>query len=365
MTQPASYRVALLHWTKYDGISSMMSDELTALGHDPVPFVYGTPVPADVNCVLSHGPHGELLPVWRQVAQTSPAPRPVVVHWNTEGFPDLRLPRGAMWALGAARSHIGQLKHSQRAWLCKLAIKPPITWMDRRTRRFRYVGDYDAAFREGLLDVLADSSRIYGRVFAQRRGTPTIYVPWGATPSAYKDLHLERDIDVLWMGTRGTRRRSELLDRIRRQLRAHGVEIYVADNKENPFIFGETRTQLLNRAKITLNITRTWYDDNFSRFAYAIPNRSLVVSEPVLPHCPEYEAGIHYVSAPIDRLAESIVYYLTHDDERQRIIEDAYRLVMTELTFRESIARLMDGVAKVRAPSQGPQREETHHPPST
>jgi hypothetical protein len=65
----------------------------------------------------------------------------------------------------------------------------------------------------------------------------------------------------------------------------------MADNEENPFIFGETRTAFLNRAKITLNITRTWYDDNFSRFAYAVPNRSLVVSEPLLPHCPEYEAG--------------------------------------------------------------------------
>ena len=125
---------------------------------------------------------------------------------------------------------------------------------------------------------------------------------------------------------------------------------------ENPFIFGETPTRFLNRAKVTLNITRTWYDDNFSRFAYAVPNRSLVVSEPLLPHCPEYEAGIHYVSAPIDRLADSIVYYLTHDDERQNIVENAYRLVTTELAFRDSIARLMDGVTKYRvqsAPASG------------
>jgi hypothetical protein len=177
---------------------------------------------------------------------------------------------------------------------------------------------------------------------------PTIYVPWGSTPSVYGDLDLERDIDVLWMGKRGTRRRSRLLDRIRRQLSSYGVEIYVADNEENPFIFNETRTRFLNRAKITLNITRTWYDDNFSRFAYAVPNRSLVVSEPLLPHCPEYEAGIHYVSAPIDRLAESIVYYLAHDDERQRIVENAYQLVTKELAFRESIARLMDGVTECR-----------------
>jgi hypothetical protein len=347
MSQQLAYRIALLHWTEYDGISEMITDELISLGHHPVPFVYGTPVPGDVDVVLSHGPHGELLPVWHEVARFPPARRPTVAHWNTEGFPDLRLPAALMWAVGASRSRLAQLKYARPSWLNKLVTKPPIAWIDRRMSRFRFIGDYDAAFRQGLIDVMADSSQVYGRILAQR-GIPTLYVPWGATPSVYADLGLERDVDVLWMGKRGTPRRGRLLDRVRRELRAYGVEMYVADNEENPFIFDETRTRFLNRAKITLNITRTWYDDNFSRFAYAAPNRSLVVSEPLLPHCPEYKAGVHYVSAPIDRLAASIAYYVSHDDERRRIAENAYRLVTTELTFRKSIGRLIDGVTKHR-----------------
>jgi hypothetical protein len=347
MSQDVSYRVALLHWAEHDGISAMISDELTRLGHHPVHFVYGAPIPAGIDIVLSHGPHGELLPLWQQVAQASAPNRPTVVHWNTEGFPDLRLPPALMWALGASRSRLAQLKRAQSPWLRRLASMPPIAWIDRRMRRFRFIGDYEVAFRSGLLDVLADSSQIYGRIFAQH-GMPTTYVPWGSTPRICADLGLQRDIDVLWMGKRGTRRRSRLLDRTRRELKSYGAEMYVADNEENPFIFEETRTRFLNRAKITLNITRTWYDDNFSRFAYAVSNRSLVVSEPLLPHCPEYEVGIHYVSAPIERLAECIAYYLTHDDERQVIVENAYQLVTTELTFRNSIARLMDAATEHR-----------------
>lgn len=353
MSQGPSFKIALLQWFEDDGISEMMYDELIALGHRPVYFVYGTPIPSGVEVVLSHGPHGELLPLWQQVAQIPPANRPTVVHWNTEGFPDLRLPSRLMWALGACRSRIGQWKYAPRPWLHELVCRPPLSWIDHRTHRFRFIGDYQTAFRSGLLNVLGDSSLIYGRLFAQR-GIPTLYVPWGATPSVYADLHLERDIDVLWMGKRGTRRRSQLLDRVRGELRARGVEIYMADNEEKPFIFRETRTRFLNRAKVTLNITRTWYDDNFSRFAYAAPNRSLVVSEPLLPHCSEYEPGSHYVSAPIDKLAESIVYYLTHDDERQRIAENAYQLVTTELAFRKSMARLIDGVTRYK--SQNAQR---------
>jgi hypothetical protein len=117
---------------------------------------------------------------------------------------------------------------------------------------------------------------------------------------------------------------------------------------ENPFIHNEERTRLLNRSKIVLNLTRTWYDDNFSRFAMAAPNRSLIVSEPLLPHCPQYQAGIHYVSAPIDRLTDTIVHYLEHEDERQIIVEDAYQLVTTELAFGNSVARMMKAVTERR-----------------
>jgi hypothetical protein len=197
------------------------------------------------------------------------------------------------------------------------------------------------------LNVFADSSVIYAQLHRQH-GLPTVVAPWGATLRWYADLGLKRDIDVLWMGQRGSRRRGKLLDRIRQELGSHGVEMRVADNQESPFIFGQERTEFLNRAKITLNLARTWYDDNYSRFAMAAPNRSLIVSEPLLPHCPQYEAGTHYVSAPADRIAEAIVYYLKNEDERLRIVENAYQLVTTALTFRNSIKTIMDAVSKTR-----------------
>jgi hypothetical protein len=123
--------------------------------------------------------------------------------------------------------------------------------------------------------------------------------------------------------------------------------MHVADGKENPFIFGDKRIYYLNRSKITLNITRTWYDDNFSRIALAAPNRSLIVSEPVLPHCPSFIAGTHYVSVPMESLAKTILYYLEQEEERLRIVENAYQLVTTKLVFRESIKSIMEAVNQV------------------
>jgi len=250
-----------------------------------------------------------------------------------------------MSTMGTCRSWMGRLADSDNRWVRFLASEPPLSWINARMFRFRYVGDYYYAHRRGWMDVFADSSTIYARLHA-KHGLPTIFAPWGATPRWYDNLKLERDIDVLWMGKRATKRRHNLLNRVRSELQAHGVQVHVADGVENPFIFGEERTQFLNRAKITLNLTRTWYDDNFSRFAMACPNRSLVVSEPLLPHCPYYEPGIHYVSAPTEILAETILYYLEHEEERLRIAENAYELVTTVLTFQNSIKTIMDAVSR-------------------
>jgi hypothetical protein len=212
-------------------------------------------------------------------------------------------------------------------------------------KRYSYLGDYHFAFRQGWLNLLVDSSQIYADLHSAH-GLPTLAVPWGAVPSWSADLGLERDIDVLWMGARAGRRRSRLLDQVRADLRRRNIEMHVADNEEHPFIFGAERTRMLNRAKITLNLTRTWYDDNFLRLSIVMPNRSLVVSEPLLLHWPDYVAGEHYVAAPIATLAETIQHFLTHADERQVIVENAVRLMQTRLTLTNSVAQIMSAVAE-------------------
>lgn len=250
------------------------------------------------------------------------------------------------------RSWLGRLQDSRNGSARGPGAEKLFSLMESRMLRFRYLGDYYYAHRRGWIDIFADTSEIYAGIH-RRQGLPTIVAHWGATPQWYKDLGLERDIDVLWMGTRGTNRRSAIIDRVRRELEAHGRRMHVADGKENPFIFDDQRTSYLNRSKITLNVTRTWYDDNFSRIALAAPNRSLIVSETMLAHCPSLEAGRHFVSVPVGKLAEAILYYLDHEEERLRIVDNAYRFVTTQLVFQESIKSIMDAVNELYQFRQG------------
>lgn len=342
--------VAIPHRNGKDGITEAISDELNALGYHPVHFQIGSPIPEKAEVVFSYGPYGNFLTIPRQLAQMHPEQKPVFVHWNTEGIPDPRIPWKLMSLVSKWRSWLGRVQDSRNGSAKFPGTERLFSLMESRMWRFRYLGDYYYALRRGWLDIFADTSAIYADIH-RRHGLPTIVAHWGATPRWYKDLGLERDIDVLWMGTRGTKRRSLLLDRVGTELKTHGVRIHIADGKENPFIFGDERIDYLNRSKITLNLTRTWYDDNFSRIALAAPNRSLIVSEPLLPHCPSLLAGTHYVSAPADSLAETILYFLNHEAERLSIIDNAYGLVTTKLVFRKSIKSIMDTVNQVYHPS--------------
>jgi hypothetical protein len=339
-------KVAIPLGNERDGIAEVISDELNALGYQPVYFNIGSLIPENAEVIFSFGPYGKFLTIPRQLAKMPPDQKPIFVHWNTEGIPDLRIPWKIMSSIAGWRSWLGRVQDSGNGSATIPGAERLFSLIESRMLRFRYVGDYYYTHRRGWLDIFADTSEIYAEIH-RRHGLPTIVAPWGATPQWYKDLGLERDIDVLWMGTRGTKRRSIILDQVRSELESKGVRVHVADGKENPFIFDDERIYYLNRSKITLNITRTWYDDNFSRIALAAPNRSLIVSEPVLPHCPSFVAGTHYVSVPVKTLAKTILYYLDHEDERLRIVENAYHLVTSKLVFRESIKSIMDAVNKV------------------
>ena len=338
--------VAIPHQSNIDGITEVISDELNALGYQPVHFQIGSLIPEKAAVVFSYGPYGKFLTIPSQLAKMPPNQKPIFVHWNTEGIPDPRIPWKVMSSIAGWRSWLGRVQDSRNGSARIPGTERFLSLIESRMLRFRYLGDYYYAHHRGWLDIFADTSEIYADIH-RRHGLSTIVAHWGATPQWYKDLGLERDIDVLWMGTRGTKRRSIILDRVRSELEAKGVRMHVADGKENPFIFNDERIFYLNRSKITLNITRTWYDDNFSRIALATPNRSLIVSETILPHCPGFRAGIHFVSVPVESLAKTILYYLHHEEERLRIVDNAYRLVTTKLVFRESIKSIMDAVNQV------------------
>jgi hypothetical protein len=334
-----SLRVGVVKWSR--GLGDAIVESLKQLGYLASYFNMPNDNLDEFDIVLTFGPYGDLLPVLLSLKQIPEAKRPWHVHWSTQGMPDLRIPQTLMKTISKTRASLG--RHLRPGSI------PPLNLLNYSLIRFKYVGDYLFGYREGLTKSFSDTSAIYSQLYCQL-GLPASAVPYGASPSWGEDLKLERDIDVLWMGKMGSSRRRKLIDDLYDQLTRRGLVMLVADDVRHPFVFGQERINLLNRAKISLNLTRTWYDDNSLRFVLVAPNRSLIVSESILPHAPHWEIGVHYVSSPVSSLFETILFYLEHDSLRREIADNAYKLVKEKLTMDNSVRKLLSSILHEHVP---------------
>jgi len=174
--------------------------------------------------------------------------------------------------------------------------------------------------------------------FLAENGFDSTYVPLGYHRSEYGyDMSLPRDIDVLFLGALVIPRRKRILKTLNRE----GINLITQGSWSDLAFWGDNRTRLLNRTRIFLNLQRYTGDLSGARFLLGMANRTMVVSEPV--YAPgEYVPGKHYVSATPEEMPGIIDYYLTHDEERERIASAGHELVTRELTMERSINTILN-----------------------
>ncbi len=344
MTPPE--RIAIIKWSKPDGQSLAIGEAARSSGYEVVYFDHQEPVPENVGVVFTFGPYHRWTPIPQQLSRLNPAPRPLLLHWNFEGTPPLNVPHPLIKWFSLFRSAVDRLNNSDNQGVKRWLATPPLSFINTRFHKFRFIGDTCWATQNGLLDRFVTTSYLYAELY-RKLNVSALVVPWGTSPLWHASLGCERDIDVLWMGKRRTTCRSKRLDAVREQLAAQGVTVYMVDGIERPFIYGDERTHILNRAKITLNLLPTWYDNNFPhRFHLAAANKSLVISDPLLPHHPAYQAGTHYVEAASDKLVPTILFYLRHSEAREKITSAAYHLATSEMTLEKSVHVILSSVAQ-------------------
>lgn len=345
MVNRNGFRVGVVYWTKGDGIAADISGTVEDLGHEAINFLYDARLPAGLDVILCYGPMASLASLANQLLACPPFRRPAFALWVSESLPNPALPEWARRVGGMVRSRAERLayrENGQGEWV----LDPRLVWMTTKAFRFRYYGDLFWLRRQGILNVLVIPSQWIAS-FLRARGFDPIVAYYGSPPGWGADLGLERDIPVLWLGKIGTGRRRSLLGRVRDDLRGRGVEILMVDGVENPYVFGKERITLLNRTKITLNISREQWEDSSLRYFIVAPNRAMIVTEPTLPHTP-FQHGVHLVEAPIDHMADTICYYLSHEEERQRVADQAHQLVTTELTMKSSVSQILERASVVQ-----------------
>ncbi|MEN9555430.1 MAG: hypothetical protein RLZZ232_1716 [Planctomycetota bacterium] len=253
----------------------------------------------------------------RTLEQTPRHQRPLVVLWHYEPLPPPR-------ASGLPRP-----------WL-SLRELGMIALRDRRLSdvysNYRMLR---SVHQSGLIDRLVVTTR--GRQdFLAEHGIPSEWIPLGYTPAHGRPLGLERDIDVLFLGTMKVPRRRKIIQR----LTSLGLRVAVRGDWRDPACWGEARTELLNRTRILLNFPRTAGEMSGLRFLLGISNQAMVLSEPLYRPDP-YIPGRHFVSAAIDELPDVAHHYLQNESERLEITSAAEQHVQHGVTLAHCIGKLL------------------------
>ncbi len=184
---------------------------------------------------------------------------------------------------------------------------------------------------KSLIGVFTDTNRI----FLQRHGLSGKLIPMGYHPSFGRDLRLDRDLDVVFIGSTRDRRRRQLISDLQERFWKKGITFVIKDGSpEHGSVWGKERARLLNRTKIMLNIARQPWDDPVFRLLLTAPNKALLLSENLLATSTgPFHSGEHFAMAPLEELVDVTEYYLKSEKERRRITNQAYEFVTTKLTM--------------------------------
>jgi hypothetical protein len=205
------------------------------MGYKVVNFFFDEKLPPDLDLIFAYGPYGSFVPLVRQLLSRPRDQRPPLVLHHAEQFPNPDFPEWFRYSLGSARTALERLAYYQDASGC-WRVRPALRQITRKAYRFRYYGDIFWLRQTGVLTLLSFVTP-WTAEYMRARGFNTFSTDgmgypmkpeWGA------ELHLERDVPVLWLGTIASKRRAQLLQRIRAELSARGVDIRVIDGVAHP-----------------------------------------------------------------------------------------------------------------------------------
>jgi len=186
--------------------------------------------------------------------------------------------------------------------------------------------------------------------FLRGKGIAATFVPMGYHPDWGRDLGLERDIEVLFIGHTERTSRPGPLRAVQKDLASRGIELRIVTDG----CFGDERTRLLNRARIVLDIPRLPWEMPLMRPLMCMGCGALIASNWTGDPAP-FATG-HLVQARTEQLAEAIVHYLGSEDRRRSMAASALEFVTRELTLERSLTTILNTVCNRATVSSGHRR---------
>jgi hypothetical protein len=330
-------KISSMYWDSLGELHKVQADEIIKLGYIHQVFESKESIPIDTDIVLVQGPYGSISYLVKQLMMMPHESRPTLAYWFQQSLQFIG-PR-------YINSHVSKL-FSDLYWLQMRnrygsrsdnhGLGRP-SWL--RGNRLGFMGDILWLGQNSLLDLLVLSSSVYADYFLLEK-IPSLIVSRGFVSGFGQNLELERDIAVLWMGKTRTKRRKELVYGLRDKLESKDLVMRIYDGVENDFIFGEKRTELLNRSRFVLNVNFSDPTDEISiRYFIAAANGAVIIREPNDNKYP-FIPGEHLVECHPEEMLDVIEYYLEHPKKRDEIADRMLNLLTSELTLEHSLRKI-------------------------
>lgn len=348
----------------YAEIAAMAAETLSDLGATVEQVTDGAAIAWEQDVLLLIG-SGRFFPQFAQQARLRGTNRPRIVLWHQQPLPPPVLTRRAdelgqrlvnarwddllgRWAGGLSR--LLPAKGRVRTLLQRLLALPV-------RREFERLGGADYgnvgwddlcmifeeaawlsetfATQQPWIDLVACTTPTR-LAFLRQAGIPTRFVPLAFHPDWGEPGAQERDIDVLFVGTCESPSRRSLVPDVLRQLGEWGFRTC----EINVFPSGRQRTALLQRARVVLNVLRFPWEFPGPRLFASAACGALCVSNEAVQNEP-FEPGLHFIRAPRTRMAESISWYLTHEEERRQRAARALQSFSSDFSLPDSLEKLL------------------------
>lgn len=170
------------------------------------------------------------------------------------------------------------------------------------------------------------------RLFLKKMGFSTFFSPAGLQKSFGRILNIERDIDVLFIGSLKSSRRRKRVESILEQLSGLGYRVHIAPRKTQD----EERTHLINRARVVLHIHQFAWDTPWMRWCFATANGAVIASEELSLPDP-LRPGIDYLSATQNSLSGSIAELLSNEPKRLEMLENCTKSMKSYMSLERSL----------------------------
>jgi len=197
---------------------------------------------------------------------------------------------------------------------------PRFFWASELVSRCR---DQDRLLKSGLFDHIFLHSHscletVVSRGWIDRDKSSVLLNGFDGT--LHRPLSLDRDIDVLFVGSLTLRRESML-----EEVQSH-FNLVVAS------AFGEELVNLYNRAKIVLNIHAEDLLDTETRVFEALGCGAFLLTERLSQENPFSGSKLVEFNT-VEDLCEKVQYYLTHEDERDEIAKRGHVAALRNHTY--------------------------------